>query len=178
MRWLFCLIPALALAGCEKDEDGDDEAADGESDGDDDGADDAPADEGGDDAPADEGGDDAPADEGGDDAPADEGGDDAPADDGGMTCEGGWYLGSVPFSGDGILEPCDANPPMNCADGHYIVFDDTSECICLPECSSFGLGLGESCTTNSDAVVCTAIANDDGTSSGNFCVPVEWNLCG
>ena len=156
--WLFFV--AIPVAGCNDDDDdgGDDEAAD---DGSDDGADD-------------EGGDDAPADEGGDDAPADEGGE----EEGGAMCDGAWYLGSVPFSGDGILVACDANPPQNCADGHYIVFDGTNECICLPECSSFGLGLGESCTTNDDSVVCTAIENDDGTSSGNFCVPVEWNLCG
>lgn len=163
VRWLVALLPLVWGAGCEQDDDdGDEGVGETGADDDDDSADDAPGE--------DDAADDAPAD--------DDAADDAPADDGGSMCEGAWYLGSVPFVGDDILAACDGNPPMNCADGSYIVFDDTSECICLPECSSFGLSLGESCTTNDDSVVCTAIANADGTSSGNFCVPVEWNLCG
>lgn len=100
------------------------------------------------------------------------------ADDGGGTCEGDWSLGSVPFVGDGILVACDANPPKNCADGYYIVFGGTGECICLPQCSSFqDVGLGDSCNADG-SVVCQAIKSTSGDSSGNFCTPTQWNLCG
>ncbi len=102
----------------------------------------------------------------------------ASAADSGGTCEGDWSLGSVPFVGDGILVPCDENPPKNCADGGFIVFNSTDECICLPECSSLqGVGLGDACDANG-TVVCQAIRNNSGSSSGEFCTPTQWNLCG
>ncbi len=96
----------------------------------------------------------------------------------GDACEAGWSLGKTPYVGDTILDACDANPPQNCVDGYYIVFDDTGECICLPSCSSFvDVGLGDPCNQDG-SVVCTAIENGSGTSSGNFCVPTQWGLCG
>jgi hypothetical protein len=93
-----------------------------------------------------------------------------------MTCDGGWYLGSVPFSGDAFIEQCDDNPPTICLTGTYIVFDD-GDCFCLPECSQAGLSEGDACT-NDGSVTCTRIENDEGGSSGVFCVPPEWGLCG
>ena len=96
-----------------------------------------------------------------------------PEDD---ACFGDWYLGEHVYSGEAFLEACDQNPPQNCIGGTYIVFNDTDECICLPDCGAVGLSEGEECTTG--GITCTRIENDSNTSSGVFCAPPDWNLCG
>ena len=108
----------------------------------------------------------------------DSGGEDPSAgdDSGANTCDGGWYLGSVPFVGDTFLDQCDDNPPQTCLTGTYIVFDD-GDCWCLPECSQAGLSEGDACTDDG-SVTCTRIENAEGTSNGVFCVPPQWGLCG
>ncbi|MBX7082041.1 MAG: hypothetical protein K1X88_22735 [Nannocystaceae bacterium] len=177
-------LACLAMPACNDD---DDHGDDGGDDGSDDGgsaeggsADGGSADGGSADGGSADGGsaDGGSADGGSaDGGSADGGSADGGSADTGASCEGGWYLGSVPYVGDGILTECNGNPPDNCVDGYYIVFD-TGECLCLPQCSAFvDIGLGDACTTDG-AVVCQAIQNAEGTSSGNFCVPTQWNLCG
>ncbi len=153
LPWL--LLSSLAFAACGDDGDSgnDDGAADDDSDDDDSDDDDAPDDDG--------------------DTSDDDTSDDEPDTN---SCDGDWYLGSVPFTGDSFIETCDDNPPRTCLTGNYIVFGD-GECFCLPECSQAGLSEGEDCT-NDGSVTCTQIENDEGTSSGVFCVPPQWGLCG
>lgn len=167
------MLPLFVITACDEEDGGDDGAMEtdeggdsGESAGDDSGPDDSGPDDSGDDSGPDDSGDDSGPDDSGD-----------PSDDSGAgQCDGGWYLGSVPFVGETFIGACDGNPPSNCLTGNYIVFDD-GECLCLPECGQAGLSEGDACTDDG-SVTCTRIENDEGTSSGVFCAPPEWGLCG
>ena len=88
------------------------------------------------------------------------------SDTSGQVCEGDWSLGSVPFSGDPTLgQACD-DPvvPKNCADGTYIKFADTNECICIALCSSLGVSAGQNCTDDGKWVC----ANIEATNAGRW----------
>jgi hypothetical protein len=101
------------------------------------------------------------------------------SDTNGPACEGDWTLGSVPFSGDPTLgQACDnPNVPKNCADGTFIKFAGTGECICIAECSSLGVSAGQNCTEDG-AWVCAKIeATNASMNSATACVAAAWNLC-
>ena len=120
-------VSCLALAGCEKEEK--DSAGEGTGSASEGGASEGGASEGGSD----------PTEGGTSAASASEGGDTQ-----GQSCEGDWTLGSVPFSGDPTLgQACDGEVPKNCADGTFIKFGGTGECVCIAECSSLGKAVGE-----------------------------------
>ena len=96
-----------------------------------------------------------------------------------QTCEGDWTLGSVPFSGDPNLgQACD-DPvvPKNCADGTYIKFAATGECICIAECSSLGVSAGQNCTEDGSWVCAKIEATNASMNSATACVAKAWDLC-
>ncbi len=183
LSWLLALAlgPVMPMAGCDDGGDDDDDAADsGTSNAEDDDSDDSDSDDS-DSDDSDSDSDDSDSDDS-DDSDSDDSDDsdsddsDSDSDDSAGSCDGGWYLGSVPFTGDSFIEACDANPPQLCLTGNYIVFDN-DECFCLPECAAAGLSEGDDCTDDG-SIQCTRIENDEGTSSGVFCVPPQWGLCG
>ena len=99
-------------------------------------------------------------------------------DTNGQTCEGDWTLGSVPFSGDPMLgQACDGVVPKNCADGTFINFASTGECICIAECSSLGKSVGENCTDDGTWVCAEIKATNASMNSATVCVNKNWNLC-
>ena len=171
--WLGSTMIAfvLPLLGCANDDDKDDGASEGatsQSDGKENDEGEGFADDG--EGFADDG-EQGFADDGAEDGSSEDAGESS-----GQTCDGSWSLGSTPYTGEAFIERCDANPPQNCLTGNWITFDD-GDCFCLPECARAGLSEGDACT-NDGAVTCTRIENDAGSSSGVFCVPPEWNLCG
>ncbi len=167
---LLALLPLFAVAACDGDGSDDDAMETDTGPGNDAGG------NSGDEA-GDESGNDSGDDPGGDDSAGESSGGNGSGDDSGSNvCDGGWYLGSVPFVGETFIDQCDDNPPSTCLTGTYIVFDD-GDCWCLPECSQAGLSEGEACTTDG-SVTCTYIENDEGGSNGVFCVPPQWQLCG
>jgi hypothetical protein len=97
----------------------------------------------------------------------------------GEACVGDWSLGSVPFSGEPTLgQACDdPNVPKNCADGTFIIFNDTSECICIALCSSLGVGPGDNCTQDGTWVCEKILATNAGMNSATACVNKNWNVC-
>ncbi len=101
------------------------------------------------------------------------------SDTSGQVCEGDWTLGSVPFSGDPTLgQACD-DPvvPKNCADGTYIKFADTNECICIALCSSLGVSAGQNCTNDGNWVCANIEATNANMNSATACVAAAWNVC-
>lgn len=159
-------VSCLALAACEKEE------KDSASDGSGDGTGSASASEGGDTDPS-EGGSDPT-----DGSNSNSGSASDSSDTSGQTCEGDWTLGSVPFSGDPMLgQACDGVVPKNCADGTFINFASTGECICIAECSSLGVSVGENCTEDGTWVCAEIKATNASMNSATVCVNKNWNLC-
>ncbi|MCY0991153.1 hypothetical protein OV203_28670 [Nannocystis sp. ILAH1] len=105
--------------------------------------------------------------------------DSTPTTTGGEACYGDFSLGSVPFSGDPSLgQACDdPDVPKNCADGTYIKFADTGECICIAACSSGDKQVGEACIDGTNWVCQDVEATNAGMNGGKLCVNSEWNLC-
>jgi hypothetical protein len=104
---------------------------------------------------------------------------DTSSDTNGQACEGDWTLGSVPFSGDPTLgQACDdPNVPKNCADGTYIKFGGTGECICIAQCSSLGVSAGQNCTDDGKWVCAKIEATNASMNSATACVAAAWNIC-
>lgn len=154
------VVSCLALAACEKEE------KDSASDGTDGGSGSASASEGGDTDPTSGG------------SASNSGSASDSGDTNGQTCEGDWTLGSVPFSGDPMLgQACDGVVPKNCADGTFINFASTGECICIAECSSLGVSVGENCTEDGTWVCADIQATNASMNSAKACVNKNWNLC-
>jgi hypothetical protein len=82
---------------------------------------------------------------------------------------------STPAGGNQLGQTCDpASAPTNCADGSFIRFEDTSECICIAKCSTVGASLGADCNSGG-TFVCQTVT---GAGSTPYCVAPSWNLCG